>query len=257
MGNTTYGKGLVQQIFPISNDGSMALKLTTAKYYVPSGRCIQKPETQEKRSGHASTLTSEDESDTLVIADKEVFYTNGGRIVYGGGGIIPDVEVERETWKTIEINLERKSMFFDFAIEYISEHPDITPEFEVTDKMIDTFRQFIEEKEFTYKSALQVALEDLQKTVSESDKDDVFESSLANLRKVVDQEKERDLNESIDYIKRAIKREIVSSIAGDRGIYENIVLKTDKTVQEAVRILSKPKEYSRLISADHTSKEDL
>jgi len=257
LGNTTYGKGLVQQIFPVSNDGSMALKLTTAKYYVPSGRCIQKPETQEKRSGHASVLTSEDESDTLVIADKEVFYTNGGRAVYGGGGIIPDVEVERETWKTVEINLERKSMFFDFAIEYVSEHPDITPDFEMTDEIAGKFKRFIEEKEFTYKSALQVAFEDLQETVTESDKDDVFESSLAHLKKVVDKEKERDFNESIDYIKRAIKREIISSIAGDRGIYENIVLKTDKTVQEAVRILSLPKEYSRLMSTDHTIGEDL
>ncbi|HKK19825.1 MAG TPA: S41 family peptidase, partial [candidate division Zixibacteria bacterium] len=133
VGSNTYGKGLVQQIFPISNDGSMALKLTTAKYYVPSGRCIQKPD-KEAKAGSDATFdeivptdstadTTTAASDSLKVSDKEVYYTNGGRVVYGGGGITVDVEVKPELWKPIEINLERQQMFFDFAVKYVADHP--------------------------------------------------------------------------------------------------------------------------------------
>jgi carboxyl-terminal processing protease len=252
MGTTTYGKGLVQQIFPVSADNSMALKLTTAKYYVPSGRCIQKPETQVKRgSPHVQdTVTDKEAADSMVVDEKEVYYTNAGRIVYGGGGIVPDVEIEPETWKVIEINLERQSMFFDYAVKYVAEHPDVKPDFEVTDEMVEDFRQFIKKKDFTYKSALQVALEDLEKTVKEEHREDLFEGSIDELEQLVEQEKHRDFNESLPYIKEAIKREIVSSIAGESGRYEYIRLRTDPWIKEAVKLLNTPQEYSKIISPD-------
>ena len=252
IGNTTYGKGLVQQIFPISNDGSMALKLTTAKYYVPSGRCIQKSERQGKDNVHADLdMLAEDVDsvgDTLSISEREIYYTNGGRVVYGGGGIVPDIEVDRETWEPIEINLERKSMFFDFAIAYVTKHPDVKPDFQVTDQVVEEFRQFIKEKDFSYKSSVQVALEDLKKTAEEGDDDSLFAAGIATLEAQVEKEKQHDFDKSRDYINRALKREVVSSIAGERGVYENIVLKTDKSVQKAVEILTQPKEYTRMIT---------
>ena len=104
VGNNTYGKGLVQQIFNISQDGSMALKLTTAKYYVPSGRCIQKEDRQYKSGSvdHADMLEEQanESKDSLEIANTEIYYTNGGREVYGGGGIIPDIEIKAELWQS-------------------------------------------------------------------------------------------------------------------------------------------------------------
>jgi len=250
VGSTTYGKGLVQQIFPISNDGSMALKLTTAKYYIPSGRCIQRPETQTKHPEELAQADSaaEDGADSIVVKDEHVYYTNGGRIVYGGGGVVPDVEVERETWKAIEINLERKSMFFDYAVKYVAEHPTLKPDFEVTDDIVADFKKFTEEKDFDYKSALQVALDDLNETVVAEDREAVFQESIDNMQALVEAEKHTDFQNALPYIKRALKREIVSSISGERGVYENIVLKTDKAVQKAVEILTTPKEYTRLIT---------
>ncbi|MBD3404466.1 PDZ domain-containing protein [candidate division GN15 bacterium] len=254
MGSTTYGKGLVQQIFPIGGDGSMALKLTTAKYYIPSGRCIQKPETQTK---HPARLTREDDLeegeegeavvDSLTIDEREVYYTNGGRIVYGGGGIVPDIDVDRETWKPIEINLERKSMFFDFAIEYVAEHPDVSTDFEVTDEVIEDFRAFLKERDFSYKSSLQVALEEMKETINEQERSTEFDAVLADMQELIEEEKARDLENSLDYIKRAIKREVVSSVAGETGVYEQIVLRQDKAVQEAIKLLQTPEKYSRLI----------
>ena len=245
VGSPTYGKGLVQQIFPVSNDGSLALKLTTAKYYVPSGRCIQKPERQAK-PGHE--IEKEEDGDSLVVAEKEIFYTNGGRVVYGGGGILPDVDVERETWKPIEINLERKSMFFNFAIQYVAEHPNLKADFEVTDAMVDEFRKFIADQDFTYKSALQLSLDDLRQTVTDEDKEALFGSAIEDMEKLVDSEKEADFERSLPYIKKAIKREIVSAVFGEKGVYEHILFKTDETLLRALKILEEPSEYSKLMS---------
>ena len=245
VGATSYGKGLVQGLFRIADDNTH-VKLTTAKYYVPSGCCIQKPEKQAK---HPSMDDVEAAHDTLSVDEnREIYYTNGGRVVYGGGGIVPDVKVERETWKPIEINLERKSMFFDYAVQYVAEHPNIDPNFEVSDAMVADFRKFIKGKEFDYKSDLQIALDDLRETVTSEDKEPVFETKLAAIDTLVQNDKDADFNKSLDYIKRAIKREIVSSILGERGVYEQIVFKSDKTLARAVDILSEKGEYSKLIS---------
>lgn len=250
VGSNTYGKGLVQQIFPISNDNSMALKLTTAKYYVPSGRCIQKPERQAKRNArtaHATPAEGE-EGDSLEVSDKEIFYTNGGRIVYGGGGIVPDVDIDRDLWKPIEINLQRKSMFFDFAIEYITKNPTVKLDFVVTDEIVDDFKTFVYDKDFDYKTSLQIASENLQKEIDDEENSELFESTMANLEKLIDSQKDSDFDESIEYIKKTIKREIVSAIAGERGVYEEVILKTDKTIQRAVEIMTSPNEYSQMLS---------
>lgn len=249
VGNNTYGKGLVQQIFNITGDGSMALKLTTAKYYVPSGRCIQKPEKQDKKPAAHPEVAEEEQSqdDSLTVSDEEIYYTNGGRVVYGGGGIVPDIEVDRDLWQPIEINLERKSMFFDFAINYVAEHPDVTADFEVTDEIVNDFRRFLQEKEFDYESSLQVALERLAAEVEEEGQQEAFQGYLDSLKVLVEREKFNDFDQSIDYIRRTIKREIVASVYGERGVYEEIVLKTDRAVLKALEILTSPGTYSQLL----------
>lgn len=253
VGNETYGKGLVQQIFPISNDGELALKLTTAKYYIPSGRCIQKLENQGKK-GHppitdeAANEDGEENPDSMSVNDRDVYYTNGGRIVYGGGGIVPDVLVERDLYKPIEINLVRRGLFFDYAVQYVSEHPDVKTSFTVTDEIVNDFRKFIKEKEFSYKSKLQLSLEDLEKSITDETQREIFTPTLDSMKALIELEKGKDFEKSRDYIKQAIKREVVSSISGERGVYEEIVLKDDPTVKRALEILKTPKEYSRLLS---------
>ena len=260
VGNDTYGKGLVQQIFQIANDGSMALKLTTAKYYVPSGRCIQKEEKQYKHARATAMLEEDGEepADSIALEDREIFYTNGGRVVYGGGGIVPDIDVDAETWKPIEINLERKSMFFDFAIKFVAANPQVdVTNFEVSPAVMTEFRQFLKDNDFSYKSALQVSLEEMEKTVNDEARTDVFDKAIADMRVLVEQEKDRDFESSIEYIKRAIRREIISSVAGERGVYEQIVLKHDKAVEKALEILKTPGEYSKLIKEGQVKKAEL
>ncbi|MCK4657201.1 MAG: hypothetical protein KAT85_09200, partial [candidate division Zixibacteria bacterium] len=221
----------------------VALKLTTAKYYVPSGRCIQKPERSKK---HPESVTGLDTSDDDEIgADKEVFYTNGGRIVYGGGGIVPDITVEREKYEPIEINLERQSMFFNFAVEYTSKHQDVTRDIEITDEIFEGFRKYCEEEDFDYKSQLELSLERFEETVSDAEKTELFEEDIEEIRALIEAEKERDFDKSSDYIRRSIKREIIRKQFGERGVYEELVLQTDPYVKKALEVLRKDDEYSK------------
>lgn len=249
VGNTTFGKGLVQQIYNLTNDGKTAVKLTTGKYYVPSGRCIQRPDRQSKQSGAGAVADDdEDKPDTMGIEKREVFYTNGGRVVYGGGGIVPDVNLDRETWQPIEINLERQSLFFDFAVKYVADHPGVSPaDFALTDADVEKFKGYLKEKKFTYKNALESELENLRKTAKTENKEELLAPSIAEIQKLIDKQKEADFTGSEPYIRKAIAREILSAIGGERGVYEQQILKEDKGVKEAIRLLTKPGEYTRVI----------
>ncbi len=250
VGNTTFGKGLVQQVFNLTNDGKTAVKLTTGKYYTPTGRCIQRPDRQSKDGSVVQSGDEEEleEPDSLGTEKREIYYTNGGRVVYGGGGIVPDVTLDRETWEAIEINLERKSLFFDFAVKYVAEHPDVSPaSFTLQDADVARFRGFIKEKKFEYKTALENELESLKKTAKEEKKEELFAPSIAEIQKLIDKQKEADFTASEDYIRRALTREILSAIGGERGVYEQQILKNDKGVLEAIRLLTKPGEYTRTI----------
>jgi carboxyl-terminal processing protease len=279
IGQNTYGKGLVQQIFPAGNDAGIALKLTTAKYYIPSGRCIQRPERSSKNP-HRFTAADEEEgiegeeglegedgsddkatdADTEETAeapedDKEIFFTNNGRPVYGGGGIVPDIEIENERWQPIEINLERQSMFFDFAVKYYASHPDIDRSFEVTDEILSEFKAYLKEREFDYKTALEISLEEMEEVVDEENKHDLFAESLDRLDDLVEREKDMDFDRSQDYIKRAIKRELMTKLYGQRGLYEEIIIKTDPIVKRALEVITNDKEYTGIIEGTSVSKK--
>jgi len=241
IGNTTFGKGLVQQVIRRNMPPDYFLKLTVAKYYVPSGRCIQKPEMIEKHS------SGEEESDSLVVSEREIFHTKGGREVYGGGGIVPDIQVEREKYKPIEYNLERQSMFFDFAVSYIAKHPNIPEDFQVADQIIAEFKQFLKEKDFTYKSALELDLDTLKKHIEDQEKSEVFVKVLKDMQSLIEEEKEKEFDQSIDYIKKSIKRDILNNLYGQKAYYEEIILKTDPAIQKAFEILTNQDGYKKVL----------
>jgi len=248
IGNTTFGKGLVQQIFGGSGDSEIALKLTTAKYYVPSGRCIQKPERSTK---HPEDIEFDEleTGDEEIDENREIFYTNGGRVVYGGGGIVPDIKVERERYQPIEINLERQSMFFNFAVEYASKHPEVGRDFEVTDEIYNEFKQFCEDRDFDYTSKMELSLDEFEEAVESADRLEAFEQDINELRALVETEKKNDFEKSNDYISKSIRREVIRKQFGDKGVYEELVLKSDPYVRKAIEILKQREEYSKLLEA--------
>ena len=240
IGNTTFGKGLVQQIFGMSNE--TYLKLTIAKYYVPSGRCIQKPEIAKRRKPGAP-VHADEEPDSLVEIEKEVFYTQGRRKVYGGGGIVPHIEIERPDLMPIEINLERQSMFFNFAVSYLAKHPDVPRYFEVDDQILEEFRSFMKEKDFTYKSTIELDLEPLKERIEEQEKSEMFGVAIESLEQLVEEEKADDFDESISYIKRSLKRDMLNNLYGQKAYYEEVLLKTDPYIQKAYQIMTDESEY--------------
>jgi carboxyl-terminal processing protease len=148
-GETTFGKGLVQTVFPLS--GNAGLALTTAKYYTPSGRLIQRD--YSSVSLYDYYFTREDEkSGTASNANKEVKLTDSGRTVYGGGGITPDVKIAPLKTTRFDDSLLQKYAFFNFAARYVQGHP-VEKNFEVSDTVLQDFRKFLDAQKVPYTEA--------------------------------------------------------------------------------------------------------
>ena len=144
VGQTSWGKGLVQSVFTLSDGAGLAL--TTAKYYTPSGRCIQRdykdvleylaPETAEEGGEEGAESTT----------GRETFRTDASRTVYGGGGITPDVFVKTETLSRFAATLYARGLFFEFAVQYRAKHPDVPRDFQVNDAVREEFFRYLDEK---------------------------------------------------------------------------------------------------------------
>lgn len=256
MGQTTFGKGLVQQIFNIGGRNSdVALKLTTARYYVPSGRSIQKPANSGPQAGLQNDETDEEIADrgttahdTITQTSPEVYYTAAGRLVYGGGGIVPDVDLAVELYEPIEMNLERQGLFFAYAVRYVAEHPDLTLDFEVTEAILADFRAYMKEREFTYSTSLELEIEALSEKIKEDGKETLFSDALAQLQQMAAKDKEDDFEISRDYIRQALKRTIIRNKFGERGVYEEVILKEDPAIKEALQVLRSKEQYEKLLT---------
>jgi carboxyl-terminal processing protease len=254
VGNTTFGKGLVQQVFRLPDTEDVALKLTTARYFVPSGRSIQKPSRATKHPNMADEEAAEEEAknpDLVEKDDSEVYYTNKGRKVYGGGGIVPDVLIERELLRPLEINLWRQGKFFNYAVSYSAKNPNIPLSFETSDEVLADFRRYLEENKFDYKTDTEVELDKMRDEL----KDDperlaIYQSALDQMKALVAKEKELAFTESADVLKREIKRAILNKVYGERGYYEGVILKDDPYVAKAKELLLNKEEYKKLLATD-------
>jgi carboxyl-terminal processing protease len=154
VGETSFGKGLVQRVIPLRDGGALAV--TTAKYYTPSGRLIQRdysdleeyyltrPDEDEEEGAGADLPAPTDGEDT------QVFYTSGGRKVYGGGGIRPDYIVKSQRASHGVLQMLRENLFFDFAVRYTNAHPDLKKSFKATDEMFVEYRSFINSRNYEY-----------------------------------------------------------------------------------------------------------
>ena len=186
VGQRSYGKGLVQATRPLSYNSQ--LKITTAKYYTPSGRCIQAIDyTHRNEDGSAGKIP-----DSLRTA----FKTKNGRTVYDGGGITPDIEVERKIVHPIIVSLYSKNLIFDFATLYVSKNKTIKPakEFIFSDSDYTSFIKFLEGKEYDYITKVEGTIDDLEKNAKTEKYYDGIKNQIEALRKQVGHNKENDLN---------------------------------------------------------------
>ncbi len=243
IGMPTFGKGLVQTVIPLDREGT-SLKITTAKYYIPSGRLIQKPDFIRSRDilwGYDS------KKDSLSESAADEYFTASKRKVHGNGGIVPDVKVESYEVSPLIANLIMKSMFFNFALEYASDHKNLNRDFAVSDDMIANFKKFLKTKDFSYKTRAEMKIEELEKVLKEEKYMDVVSQSFQQLKNSADEAKEKDFERDIDIIKWNLKTEIAAKVWGTPGKYD-VEFKWHPEIKKAVDILSNQGNYSSLLS---------
>ncbi len=238
MGHRTYGKGLVQNVIPLSYNSQ--LKVTVAKYYIPSGRCIQAIDYSHKdENGHFTKIP-----DSLVSE----FSTKNGRKVYDGGGVQPDVKTDLPEIGEVTINLFAKNMIFDFVNDFYSKNSQIVPpnEFEISEAIYNDFIQYLKDNKFTYTTMTERKFEELRIIAEEENYKDNLEALLSSLEKEVASCKENDLEIYKDQIQEILKGEIVTRYYYQSGRVE-AMLKKDPEVNEALKLLSAKDRYKEIL----------
>lgn len=243
LGTRTYGKGLVQ--VPIDLPYNTNMKVTTSKYYIPSGRCIQAINYKKGSGGYREHIP-----DSLT----KVFYTRHGREVRDGGGIKPDVELKGDTIPNIAFYLsasgqDSTEVMFDYVVDYIAKHPTIAPaaEFRLTDADWQEFKARVIKSGFTYDPVSKKQFAELVKTAK-------FEGYYEEAKPAFD-ELEKKLNHDVAYgldrheqtIRQILESEIVAAYYYQAGSIE-AGLRSDKQLQEAIRLLKHPDEYQKLLA---------
>ena len=207
IGQRTFGKGLVQNILPLSYNTQM--KVTVAHYYIPSGRCIQEIDYSHKKD------TTQVKTDTLGKA----FKTMGGRTVYEGHGITPDVKVDRDPYATVTAYLYAKNYIFDYANKFYSEHKSIdsADRFQIDEATYQDFMKFVKDKNFKYTTESEKAIEKLKKTAKDEGYLDKIQPQIDLLEKNLTAEKDKDLLSNRKDIEELLRSEIVGRYYYQKG----------------------------------------
>ena len=242
LGTRTYGKGLVQATMDLPYNGQM--KLTTSKYYIPSGRCVQALNYKHAKGGYVEHVP-----DSLT----KVFYTAGGREVRDGGGVKPDVEVKPDSLPNIAYYLagarDSNELMLNYEVDYIAKHPTIAPakDFALTDADYEEFKARVLKADFKYDRETEKYLKDLMKLARFEGYYDDAKPEFDALAKKLSHNVSKDLDYNKQYIKRLLENDIVAAYYYQGGAIRNS-LRYDKQVKEAVRLLNTPEEYKKLLS---------
>jgi len=238
IGERSYGKGLVQVTRPLGFKSH--LKLTVARYYTPSGRCIQALDyTRRNADGSVGLI-----ADSL----KKTFKTRGGRNVLSGGGVSPDVVVTDEPMSLISITLYTKNYIFDYATDYASKHKSIAEpnKFALTDEEFNQFAKWVENKDYSYKSETELQLDSLKKTALKEKYFDNVKSEFDALKNKLSHDKKQDLIKHKEQVKHILESEIASRYYYTRGRMAQ-AMQYDKELEKAVALINTPAEYSKLL----------
>ena len=238
IGQRSFGKGLVQQTKKLSYNSQ--LKLTVAKYYIPSGRCIQALDySNRNEDGSVGKIP-----DSLMTA----FKTKNGRVVYDGGGVNPDIEIDQDDISNLIVSLIQERLFFDYATYYKYQNPSLDSLFIMDDTGFNSFVDFLGDKSYDYKTETEKAFEVLK---NKSEKENYFaeiQDKYENLFQEFEINKKNDLIRNKEIIKEILSEEIVSRYFYQEGRIRTS-LNFDKEVQEAIIYLSKQDMYNSVLSA--------
>ncbi len=240
IGKRSFGKGLVQQTKKLSYNSQ--LKLTVAKYYIPSGRCIQALDySNRNEDGSVGKVP-----DSLMTA----FKTKNGRTVYDGGGIKPDIEVDQDDISNLIVSLIQERLFFDYATYFKHSNASLDSSFTMNDKDFNSFVNFLSDKSYDYKTETEKALEDLKLTSENENYFEFIESKFLDLSNEFEINKKNDLKRNKYIIKEILSEEIVSRYYFQEGRIRTS-LKYDKEVQEAIKYLAQQNLYDSVLKVSN------
>lgn len=231
IGQRTFGKGLVQTSRPLKYNAQ--LKVTTAKYYIPSGRCIQALDyTNRNEDGSVGTIP-----DSLITEYK----TRNGRLVYDGGGIQPDFEIVPEMLSEITMQLYTQNMFFDFASMYRADHSEISDPvtFKLSDEEYASFESYVESKDFDFKTSSEQAFEKLLKVAKREKYYDIASEEFASLEQKLSHNNLQDLETFDEEIRQILAEEIINRYYYQAGRIK-AQIQDDPQLDKALEILGEP-----------------
>ncbi len=239
IGRKTFGKGLVQTTRPLGYNSQ--LKLTVAKYYTPSGRCIQAIDYSLRNpDGSVGKIP-----DSLKVA----FKTDNGRTVYDGGGITPDITVPSEYLSSIALSLMTNAHIFNFATQFYYTHPQAPDmnNFEVSDELYREFMATVKDVHLDYASDLENAVDQFEAAAEKSNQLDELKDELNQLKLAVQHSQEKDLITHQDQIRSLLAEEIIARYYLLKGEIANSITH-DPDVSEAIALLNNPNKYSALLA---------
>ena len=239
VGKRTYGKGLVQQTKDLVYNAK--IKVTVAKYYIPSGRCVQALDyTHKDEDGRVDKVP-----DSLITA----FKTKNGRIVYDGAGVMPDIKTKDEKFDAILISLISKFHIFNYATNYYLSHPTLASikDFQLSDNEYNDFVNYLKDKDCSYKSKSEIELEELKKNAEAEKNFYEIKSEYEVLVNKLMSNKKDDLTKHKNEIKEYLEEEIISRYYFQKGRIE-YALKNDEDLNESTRLLSDPNKIKILLS---------
>ena len=242
VGQRSFGKGLVQTTRPLSYNTQM--KITTSKYYIPSGRCIQaKDYSHRNEDGSVGTVP-----DSMI---KE-FSTRAGRKVYDGGGVIPDVSLATKEYTPISRSVVSNNLIFDFATQYRSKHPELASarDFKVTPEIFTEFSNFLSTKEYSYKTESEELLEEWQKVAEREKYFEAAKAEFEQLKQKIDHDKKADIEKSKDQLSELLADEITSRYFYQKGRIESS-FSYDTELKKAVEILKNPTFYKEILTGKY------
>ena len=246
VGNSTYGKGLVQSPRDLPYNGS--IKLTTAKYYIPSGRCVQAIDYKKEREAAELYRTTGKRINTKDSIAHKTFHTAGGREVTEGSGVKPDIDVAHDTLSNIVFYLSDDDVLVDWGTRYFQKHPSIPAvrDFALTDADYEDFKDMVKASGFKYDRLSVKRLEDLKKTMRfegyYEESKDLLESLEAKLAHNLDKEMDRKKTD----ILKIMSLEVVKRYYYQAGMAEE-ALKGDKDLEKAIEIVSDQSEYNKIL----------
>ncbi|MDP3929680.1 MAG: S41 family peptidase [Bacteroidota bacterium] len=246
IGQRSFGKGLVQSTRPLNYNTQ--IKITTAKYYTPSGRCIQALDySHRNEDGSVGSVP-----DSL----KKEFKTKNGRKVYDGGGIDPDIKVELKPYAQITQSLLAKQVIFDFATEYRNTHDSIAQPktFMLTQADFEAFKKLAETKELDYSTQTEKSLEELKKKAEQEKYFEAIKASYDKMKAQLKQDKQADLDKNKEEIIALLEEEIVKRYYFQKGKIE-ASFSHDLEIKEALSVFANSERYKQIISGPVASKK--